>query len=194
MDAPLPLTTQAHEAWKSHLRAGSWAIDATAGNGGDTERMRRLVGPSGHVFAFDIQEVALKATAARLRTASLESHVTLILGDHARLLDHLPCGARGKLDLIAFNLGYLPGGDHSLTTRTASTVAALHQALLLLSDSGALSVIAYRGHSSGAEEAEAVDTFFSRLPRPWNRTRHVVTGGRENPGPVWHLATQTEQA
>ncbi|HSH09275.1 MAG TPA: class I SAM-dependent methyltransferase, partial [Oceanipulchritudo sp.] len=105
-----PLTEIAQEAWKIHLRQGSWAIDATAGNGLDTEFLARNVGPDGRVFAIDIQELAVQNTARRLEEAGLLDRVTLIRGDHARMRDSLACGMRGRIDLICFNLGYLPTG------------------------------------------------------------------------------------
>ena len=40
-------------------------MDATAGNGGDTEFLCRMAGAGGRVYAFDIQEQALRSTAER---------------------------------------------------------------------------------------------------------------------------------
>jgi hypothetical protein len=57
---------------------------------------------------------------------------------------------------MMFNLGYLPGGDHQLVTRAERTVLALQNACELLADGGVLSVLAYRGHPGGREEAQAV--------------------------------------
>lgn len=43
-----------------YVKSGDVAIDATMGNGNDTLALARLVGPAGRVYAFDIQEAALK--------------------------------------------------------------------------------------------------------------------------------------
>lgn len=184
-----PLTELAQEAWREYLSPGSWAIDATAGNGSDTAFLASCIKPGGRVFAFDIQESAIKTTASLLEREDLLGLVTLIRGSHARMREQLACGVRGQVDLVCFNLGYLPNGDHNLTTSPESTIPALHEALLLLSSSGALSVMAYRGHPGGLEEAGAVKTFFDNLPRPWKTVRHEATGSENNPGPVWWLAT-----
>ena len=39
------------------LREGDVAVDATMGNGGDTAFLCKLVGKTGHVYAFDVQQV-----------------------------------------------------------------------------------------------------------------------------------------
>ena len=46
----------------NHVRQGDLCIDATMGNGNDTELLCRLVGETGHVHAFDIQKMALEHT------------------------------------------------------------------------------------------------------------------------------------
>lgn len=190
MSGRRPLTEIAQEAWGPYLHAGDWAIDATAGNGGDTLYLARAVAPGGRVFAMDQQEAAIAATSARLKEEGLLELVTLIRGDHARMRDFLACGVRGAISLVCFNLGYLPGGDHAITTTPATTLPALLEALLLLKPTGALSVLAYRGHEGAMQEAEAVERFFRNLPAPWKCVREVATGSPENPGPVWWMAAQ----
>jgi SAM-dependent methyltransferase len=188
MPARAPLTEVAQQAWAHTLRPGAWAIDATAGNGLDTEFLARSVSPGGHVFAFDIQDQALTATAGRLERAGLSAAVTLIRASHADMRAHLPCSSAGHIDLVCFNLGYLPAGDHALTTRTQTTIPALNEAIGLLRPSGVLSVIAYRGHLGAMEEAEAVAAFFDSLPDPWTCLQHEETGSSARPGPVWWMA------
>ena len=51
------------------LREGDVAVDATMGNGGDTAFLCKLVGETGHVYAFDVQQEALDRTAARWTAA-----------------------------------------------------------------------------------------------------------------------------
>jgi 16S rRNA C1402 N4-methylase RsmH len=189
MSTRQPLTEIAHQGWLPYLKPGSWAIDATAGNGFDTEFLARQVAESGRVFAMDIQECAISATRKRLETANLIERVSLVRADHARIRDSFACGMRGEVDLICFNLGYLPTGDHNITTSRESTVLALHESLLLLNPEGALSVIAYRGHEGALEEADSVEWFFNKLPPPWKCVKHLATGTGGNPGPVWWMAS-----
>ena len=171
------ITQQTHELLASRVR-GQLAIDATAGNGYDTEFLARLVGPAGTVWAFDIQAQALQRTAARLREsqitvelrlrdvpaelslANTQSQVVCIEADHAEMNSHLPPGVRGQIAAIMFNLGYLPGADQSCITRTSSTLAALNAAWEWLASGGVLTVVAYPGHPGGEEEANAVRDWF----------------------------------
>lgn len=184
-----PLTEVAQQAWAPFLNPDSWAIDATAGNGHDTEYLARCLSGKGRVFAIDIQASAVKETARRLESAGLLDRVTLIREDHSRMRSVLACGIRARIDLVCFNLGYLPNGNKAITTTRESTLPALHEALLLLNPEGALSVIAYRGHDGALEEAEMVERFFTKLPPPWRCILHEETGTESNPGPVLWLAT-----
>lgn len=182
------LTAVAQEHWKRFLHPGDWAVDATAGTGRDTVALARRVRPGGHVFAIDVQDLALRQTGQALAAAGLLSHVTLLRGDHARLAEQLPCHAAGRIGMVCFNLGYLPGGDHSIATAAVSTLAALRRSLDLIRPGGGLSVVAYRGHPGAGAEADAVDDFFDRLPGPWRRVVRTETGTPDRPGPVLHIA------
>jgi predicted methyltransferase len=180
-----PITQQAHELLTTLVR-GHLAIDATAGNGQDTEFLARLVGPTGTVWAFDIQREALLRTASRLRerevTVELRLQSTTEAGpevlrspsaaggprivcleaSHAEMSGHLPASCRGQIAAIMFNLGYLPGSDKSCITTTASTRAALDAAVEWLAPGGVLSVVVYPGHAGGREEAAAVHEWLTR--------------------------------
>ncbi len=61
---------------------GSTVADVGAGSGYFTERLARLVGPSGRVFATDIQQGMLDLAARRLQRQGLQN-VTLILSEPA---------------------------------------------------------------------------------------------------------------
>jgi 16S rRNA C1402 N4-methylase RsmH len=184
------LTDIAQQAWLNYLSPGTWAIDATAGNGHDTLFLARAVSPGGRVFACDIQEAAIRATARRLELAGLLAAVTLIRESHASMKQCLACSAGKRIHLVCFNLGYLPNGDHALTTRPETTLPALKAALDLLAPEGALSIMAYRGHSGGMAEAEAVRSFMKRIPEPWACRRHEESGSPGRPGPVWWLVAR----
>ncbi|QHT62732.1 methyltransferase domain-containing protein [Paenibacillus lycopersici] len=56
---------------KERAAPGGAVIDATCGNGVDTQFLAGLVGPRGAVYAFDIQEAALERTRARLAALEL---------------------------------------------------------------------------------------------------------------------------
>ena len=72
----------AQEMLSRVISPGDTVVDATTGNGYDTEFLCRLVGESGRVYAFDIQQDALRVAETRLREAGLLSRATLIHAGH----------------------------------------------------------------------------------------------------------------
>jgi predicted methyltransferase len=156
------LTEVAHSVVRAMLKPGEIAIDATAGNGHDTRFLCERVGPTGRVFAFDIQQEALARTAVMIGKTT---NVTLIPGDHASLSEVIPMEYQGRIGAIMFNLGYLPCGNKLVVTQTSSTISAVAASLKLLRPGGVLTVLAYTGHPGGVEEAEAVGKLLSDVSR-----------------------------
>ena len=152
------------------LYPGARAVDATMGNGHDTEALCRLVGSSGLVYAIDLQPQAVENTRARLLAAGLADRARLFCLGHEHLAEAVPAPVRA----VMFNLGWLPGGDHRITTLLPTTLSAVEQALSLLQPGGVLVLCAYPGHAEGAREKEALISFFSALPpQQFNVLRQV---------------------
>ncbi|MGI6629182.1 MAG: class I SAM-dependent methyltransferase [Bacillota bacterium] len=141
------------------VQEGSMVIDATAGNGHDTLFLANLVGPSGKVYAFDIQEKALETTKALLAAHGLEERVQLIHNGHEKMDKYVP----QKVHAVLFNLGYLPGGDRNIITYPDTTVQALNKSIHLLVPGGVLAIVVYWGHPGGGEEKEAVEEWMGQL-------------------------------
>lgn len=139
-----------------HIRPGTLALDATCGNGHDTVFLAHAVGPDGRVIACDIQPQAIEKTLARLTEAGLTNRVQCMLANHARMDDWLPPSWKNGLGVVMFNLGYLPGGDKTIITQPSSSLAAIQKAWENLLPEGCLSILLYRGHPGGAEEAEGI--------------------------------------
>lgn len=57
---------------------------------------------------------------------------------------------------VCFNLGFLPGGDRSVISRPATTVAAVEAAMRILVPRGIISVLAYVGHPGKAYNPLAI--------------------------------------
>lgn len=142
------------------LDDGSVAVDATMGNGHDTLFLARRVGSRGRVLAFDIQQAALEVTGRKLEEAGLHESVTLILDGHQNMDRYL---GGTTIDACLFNLGYLPGGDHNLTTRPQTTIQGLDAALQALKPGGRIGIVVYTGHLGAQKECRALQDMVSGL-------------------------------
>ncbi len=142
-----------HEHLKSWIYPGDFVIDATAGNGKDTEFLCGLVGQEGKVLAFDIQEQAVENTRQRLQEHGWSDVGEVVLDSHANMGKY---AQENSVDCIVFNLGWLPGGDHTVFTHADSTIAAIEAGLKLLRKDGVMCVSIYYGGASGYEERDAL--------------------------------------
>jgi len=152
-----------HRFARSLVSEGDRCIDATLGNGHDTVFLAQLVGASGHVLGFDVQERAVSNAQARLLGLQLQEAVSCYHCGHELIDSRLRSLGWDSVQLAMFNLGYLPGSDRSVITRSKTTLLALQLCIGALSNRGAISIVAYRGHADGIEEFSAVDAWFQKL-------------------------------
>lgn len=143
----------------AHIKAGDTVLDATVGNGHDTLILSNLVGPSGRVYGYDIQKVAIDLTKEFLNENSSLDNVTLINDSH----EYIDQFINKKLSFIVYNLGYLPKGDKSIKTNSKSTINSIKKALNLLEPKGLLVVTVYVGHAGGPEEKGALEDLLTSL-------------------------------
>ena len=68
-----------------------------------------------------------------------------------------------KISAAIFNLGYLPGGNKEIITKSESTTAALNKSIELLKKNGVIILVIYSGHSGGKEEKKVLLDFASEL-------------------------------
>lgn len=147
----------------SVINEGDIAVDATAGNGHDTLFLANLVGETGFVYAFDIQQQAVDVTIQRLKENGLEHRARVILDGHEQLSKYVQEEVAGAI----FNLGYLPGGNHDIITKGETTISAIEQLLSLLKIGGMIVLVIYHGHEGGKEERDAVIEFVKSLPQKY---------------------------
>ena len=81
------ITEYCHHILEEYIEEGDICIDATAGNGGDTEFLCQKVGETGNVYAFDVQEMAIAHTRERLEKANLSTRAKLIQDGHEKSAD-----------------------------------------------------------------------------------------------------------
>lgn len=156
------------------IREGDIAIDATAGNGHDTVFLAGCVGASGRVLAFDVQQAAIEASRARVEEAGWLDRVNFHLCSHVRMGEFVE---PASVAAIMFNLGYLPGEDHGITTQMEDSIQALEASALALKPGGALSAVCYPGHEAGASESEAVETWLTaKTTKGWRLAKYAVCG------------------
>lgn len=133
-------------------------VDATAGNGKDTLFLAEHTPPEAHIYAFDIQKEAMQKT--RAVTAAYAEKIHYLVCGHEFLGQIVP----EEIDVAVFNLGYLPGADHGITTRTETTRRAAAAALTRLRVHGICLITVYPGHPEGSAEADMLAGYLSRLP------------------------------
>lgn len=145
-----------------HLHEGEVAVDFTMGNGNDTLFLSKAVGEKGRVYAFDIQQEALKSTRELLISEGAPENYTLICASHHLVKEFV----KEPIKAGMFNLGYLPGsGKKALTTLRETTMPAVEAAIDLLLPDGVLIVAIYPGHEEGALEGEMLREYFSTLSK-----------------------------
>ena len=167
------------------IRPGDIVIDATAGNGHDTLFLAENVGPDGRVLAFDVQAAAIDSTRRRLVDAGMEGRVDFYQESHVGIATR---AEPQSVAAVMFNLGYLPGENHDLTTSRDDTLAALDATAVVLKSGGALTVVCYPGHPAGAEEALAVEKWLAaRTADGWRVARFGAIGTRR-PAPFLLVA------
>jgi hypothetical protein len=148
-----------HSIVRERLNSGDTAIDATLGNGHDCLFLAECVGEAGHVYGFDIQAQAIESSRQRLLQQHLDRRTTLIQASHADMREFIPGVLQGRIAVIMFNLGYLPGTDKTVMTQTKSTLQAIELACELLAVHGLITIMAYPGHAGGDEETRSVQSW-----------------------------------
>ncbi|MFJ5768243.1 class I SAM-dependent methyltransferase [Psychrobacillus sp. NPDC093180] len=158
----------AKELLANVVEKGDSVVDATAGNGHDTLYLADLVGDSGHVYAFDVQKEAIQSTADKLEQANMIGQVSLIHDGHENVAKYVSV----QVSAAIFNLGYLPGSNHEIVTRGASTIQAIESLLHLLKVGGLIVLVVYHGHEGGKEEKDTLMDFVQQLPQSY---AHVLS-------------------
>lgn len=151
------------------VRHGDSVVDATMGNGKDTLFLCDLVGEAGHVYAFDVQAEAVERTRQRVEEAGYAERTTLLLAGHQTMAEYVPAGVQA----VMFNLGWLPGAEHIVTTKTNTTLEAVQAAVSLVVPGGIVTVCVYPGHEEGTKELSALLEYARSLSvREFNVAHH----------------------
>lgn len=127
------------------------AIDATLGNGNDTDFLRSKFDK---VYSFDIQ----KSAVDNYREKSSDN-VILINDSHSMFKKYI----NEEVQCIVYNLGFLPGGDKTITTTAETSIESIKCGLEILSPGGLMVIACYVGHNEGKKEYSCIKEFVSNL-------------------------------
>lgn len=137
-------------------------IDGTTGNGNDIYRIVSNKHFKGHAYGFDIQEQAILNTNKKLENID-QNQFTLINDSHANINQYIDSTI--TIHGAIFNLGYLPGGDHSITTQGESTLKSVEFISNQLVKGGQIILVVYSGHESGKAESKQILNALSDYPQ-----------------------------
>ncbi len=131
-------------------------IDATCGMGNDSLFIANTLKDTDNLICYDIQEIAINNTKELLKDFS---NITYHLQSHENFIEN-------NVDLIIYNLGYLPNFDKSITTKAESTLNSIKNAIKITSnkDDYLIIIVIYPGHIEGSIEAKVIDDYCYNLP------------------------------
>ncbi|KYH35740.1 16S rRNA m(4) methyltransferase [Clostridium tepidiprofundi DSM 19306] len=144
-----------HNIIKNYCRDFNVAVDATLGNGYDTDFLKEIFSK---VYAFDIQKCA---TEKYKEKNICNKNVVIINDSHHKFNEYI----KEKVNCFIYNLGYLPGGDKKITTIAETTVKSIKYSLELLSSGGLITISIYHGHEQGQKEKNEIFELLNNLPK-----------------------------
>ncbi|KUK73485.1 MAG: SAM-dependent methyltransferase, MraW methylase family [Clostridiales bacterium 38_11] len=135
------------------LTEDSINIDCTCGNGNDSLYLCNAMKGKGFLYAFDVQEEAIKKTQKLLLKSSKFNNYKVIHDSHVNVDRYI----LKKVQLAVFNLGYLPESKSDISTNPDTTIFALEKILKILKLKGYILITAYTGHDKGLERNALFD-------------------------------------
>lgn len=179
----MQMVDRVHQIIAEYVIEGDYVVDATLGNGWDTLKLCQLVGETGRVFGFDIQEEAIVKSKERINEAGFGERVELHCCSH----EYVDQYVQKPIKAFMMNLGYLPGGEKSIVTCKESTIKAIQSLTELLCSGGVGTILVYYGHEGGPEEKHAVETFMANMPSNWGQITRMEIVNRKNTPPILYI-------
>lgn len=131
------------------------AVDMTVGRGNDSKYILDNTEVE-KLYGFDIQKEA--ADAAK-NLIGKDNRFIFHLQSHEKVDQIIKEG----LDLVIYNLGYLPGGNKEVTTDYKSTIKSLEKTLGLMNAGGLIILTIYPGHPAGKIESEKIEKYLANI-------------------------------
>lgn len=162
-----------HYITKRFVENKKIAVDGTLGNGHDTDFLAKLFEK---VYTFDIQEVACR----NYKDKNI-NNVVVINDSHHLFKKYIK---EDEVDCIMYNLGFLPGGNKSITTMHETSLESIKEGLDLLSHGGIMTICIYRGHNEGKEEESCILKYLETLPKSQYGVMLHTFLNRDNNSPI----------
>lgn len=157
-----------HSIIQNFLEDKAIAIDATLGNGYDTDFLSENFQK---VYAFDIQKIACESYLKR-------DNVIIINDCHSKFNNYI----NEKVNCIMYNLGFLPGGNKEITTMHETSLKSIKYGLELLAHGGIMSICIYTGHHEGEVEKSCIIQYLKELPKSkYGVMQHSFINRNNNP-------------
>ncbi len=146
------------------------AIDMTAGNGYDTLFLSQI---AQSVFAFDIQDLAIERTRQLLQVHQVQN-VKVIKESH----DLFDIYVNQEVDLVIYNLGYLPHSDKQTKTKANIVLQSLQKVLDFLRVGGIIAIVVYL---HDREEDTRIGDYVSTLSSDFDVMKYSVLNKKDSP-------------
>jgi hypothetical protein len=151
------------------------AVDMTCGKGNDSKFILENLSVK-KLYAFDIQEAAREETFKNIREN--EDKFVFILDNHKNIDLYI----KEKIDLAIYNLGYLPKGDKTITTRYQDVIESLEKLFSLFEKNSTCIITFYPGHPQGKEEAIFVEEYLAGLSqKEFSTLKYSFINQKNNP-------------
>lgn len=149
-----------HLVIKDYINSNNFyirCVDATCGRGEDTLFISNLLNDNGHIDAFDIQMDAINSTKQKL----IDNNITNVDLFNQSFTTINP----ENYDLFVFNLGYLPGGNKTITTMHEDSLYIIRKIIdyIPLNLNSLLVIAVYPGHEEGKLESDVIDELIKNL-------------------------------
>lgn len=152
------------------LTEDSIAVDCTCGNGNDSLYLCNAMKGKGFLYAFDIQETAVKKTKELLKKSCEYNNYKVIPDSHVNVDRYIP----EKVQLAIYNLGYLPESKSDISTNLLTTIPAMEIMLEKLKVKGYIIIAAYTGHDKGLERNALYDYLEKLDDRQFKVVNHRI--------------------
>ena len=146
------------------------AIDMTCGNGYDTIYLSKI---ADKVYAFDIQTEAIKNTTKLLDENKVQN-VTVIKESH----DLFDIFVSENIDLVIYNLGYLPSGNKDIKTEALIVINSLEKVLYQLNTNGIVVIVIYLHNT---EESNKIENYINKLSSNFDVMKYQVLNKSDCP-------------